>query len=107
LRRGSAWATFADASTKKAPTVSPVSGGATAAGAVLQLEGRWFGAKRGKVYLDDGSGRLRALKIWSWSMDPETGTSAARVQLPSGVAGSFDVIVSSRVGNGTTELAIE
>jgi hypothetical protein len=49
----------------------------------IVLTGKYFGTKKGKVYLDDlSSGKKRSCKVSSWYMNPTTGVSTISFFVP-------------------------
>jgi hypothetical protein len=79
-------------------------------GDVVQVTGKFFSIKRGKVVLVDDSAPKpirRSCKLLSWSMDSRTNTSQAIFRVPKNLpAGTYDVVVKSSVGSGTSQDAL-
>jgi hypothetical protein len=74
----------------------PLSG---AVGDEIDIIGKFFGAKKGKVYLDN-AGRMQSCKVKSWTMNKTTGYSAVTFivpKLPDGVYPLY--VVNKKVGS--------
>ena len=82
----------------------PVAGKVTylAAEGKYHLAGKFFGTKKGKIYL----GTL-ACKVLSWSMNPATNESEATFLLPKDItARTFPLTLVNKVGSGRTEMTV-
>lgn len=79
-------------------TVLPLSG---AVGETIEITGRFFGAKKGKVYLENQSaGKMQSCKVKSWIMNKTTGDSTVTFfvpKLPNGVYPLY--VVNKKVGS--------
>jgi hypothetical protein len=101
-----------DAFTMKPPEiigvdVDPVAGGKEV---TVKVTGRFFGTKKGRVYLDyqvDGLQLRKYFKILSWPMTSETGTGVGEVTFlfPANLAsGSYQLVIENQVGLDTFTL---
>jgi len=85
-------------------TVTPENG---VAGAEVMVEGSFFGIKKGKVYLEDGSGTQSKCKVTEWYMDPPTGVSRLRFLVPTKLtSGKYTLGITNKVGAITTPFTI-
>lgn len=65
-----------------------------APGATATIKGKWFGTKKGKLYMED-----QKCKVTSWTMDPTTGESQIVFVVPEKIgAGSYSLEVGNKVG---------
>jgi hypothetical protein len=82
------------------PELDPFSTGHGSPGDQIATTGRFFGTKKGKVYLEDPStGKKMNCKVSSWSMDPGTGESTLTFVVPKGLAaGRYPLKVTNKVG---------
>jgi hypothetical protein len=76
--------------------------------------GSYFGAKKGKVYLEEqGTGQKKNCKVTSWSMDPNNGTSNIKFMVPKpknyvpGVSTTYNLKVTNKVGTASATFIIE
>jgi hypothetical protein len=81
--------------TVRKPYINPLTSdthGAT--GATATIRGKWFGTKKGKLYMED-----QKCKVTSWTMDPTTGESQIVFVVPEKIgAGSYSLEVGNKVG---------
>jgi len=67
-----------------------------------RVTGKFFGTKKGKIYLGD-----LACKVKTWSMNPATNESEATFLLPKGVTtGTFMLNVANKVGRGKKKVTL-
>jgi hypothetical protein len=86
--------TVTDYFTVKKPEIDPVS---DQAGPSIAIAGKFFGTKKGKVYVDG-----KAAKVTAWHMDTVTGVSTATFTVPKGTtSGAHELYVT--VGAGSSE----
>jgi hypothetical protein len=74
----------------------------SATGGAITIQGNYFGAKRGKVFLRYSGPKgvtLKACKVTSWVMDPTTGASTVLCTAPPMPAGDYTVVVENAVGS--------
>jgi hypothetical protein len=90
------------------PELDPFSTGHGSPGDQIATTGRFFGTKKGKVYLEDPStGKKKNCKVSSWSMDPGTGESTLTFVVPKGLAaGRYSLKVTNKVGTVETTFTI-
>lgn len=81
---------------------------------VITVTGMFFGAKKGKVYLEGPGGKKKNLKVTSWEMIPSTGVSTLLFKAPkpskSFPAGyPYTLKVAGKIGTATanTDFVIE
>jgi hypothetical protein len=73
------------------------------AGETVKVRGKFFGVKKGKVYLDAKAG-----KVVTWAMDPATGESSVEFLVPSKLAsGDYTLRVVTKTGEGTAPFKVE
>jgi hypothetical protein len=75
----------------------------------IEITGRFFGAKRGKVYLeylDGGVTKKKNCKVTSWSMTPATGDSTVRFIVPTLPTDVYPLYVSNKKV-GTSQARID
>jgi hypothetical protein len=94
------------------PDLDPLAVDHGAPGTEVTVTGRFFGTKRGKVYLEDGgSGKIKKCKVMDWSMDPTSGDSTLTFMvpsLPSGlVPGPYTLNVINKVGAAVTTFTVD
>jgi hypothetical protein len=91
------------------PELDPFSTGHGSPGDQIATTGRFFGTKKGKVYLEDPStGKKKNCKVSSWSMDPGTGESTLTFIVPKGLAaGRYPLKVTNKVGTIETTFTID
>ena len=86
--------------TVKVPEVSRVP--SLPGGDGYRVVGRFFGNKKGKIYLGD-----LACKVSTWTMNPVTNESEATFLLPKGItSGTYILSVGNKVGKGKGELTM-
>jgi hypothetical protein len=86
--------------TVKVPEVYEV--GPVPGGQGNRVTGKFFGTKKGKIYLGD-----LACKVKTWTMNPDTNESEATFLLPKGVtSGTFMLNVANMVGRGIMEVSL-
>ncbi len=82
------------------PVIDSVLPLAAPVGEEIEITGRFFGAKKGKIYLDNQSaGKMQSCKVTSWIMNKTSGDSTARFivpKLPNGVYPLY--VVNKKVG---------
>lgn len=93
------------------PQVSSVSPDLGATGDPITIHGKFFGTKKGKVYLgsaSDGKVKSKSCPISDWRMDdPVTGASEVVLTIPKGLPpGTYDVTVTNKVGSQTVEAGL-
>jgi len=90
--------TEADLFTVRPPEIDSISPDSGSPGESITLNGKFFGKKKGKVYIGSKSCRVK-----SWKMEPSTGVSEVQSVVPRGLlpGATYDVSVSNAVGPGT------
>jgi hypothetical protein len=84
--------------------VEPNHGGA---GTDVEITGRYFGTKKGKVYLARGD-TMKSCKVVTWEMNATTGISTVHFLVPKGLpVGTYVLRVTNKVGEGTIGVTIE
>jgi uncharacterized repeat protein (TIGR02543 family) len=80
----------------------------------ITVKGKFFGTKKGKVYLEGPSGKKKTCRVTNWNMIPSTGESELRFLVPkpsrSFPAGSsYPLKVANKIGTATasTDFMIE
>jgi hypothetical protein len=69
--------------------------------APIKIAGRFFGTKKGKVYLQSPT-LTKACKGTKWVMDPTTGTSNVEFLVPKGLpSGDYNLTVTNKIGSST------
>jgi PKD repeat protein len=93
--------------TAMAPAVDSITPGTGSPGDLIALAGHYFGADKPKVqfrYLVSGRLRQTRCKVTAWAMNPTTGESSATFTVPDRLtAGTYDVVVSSKIGSMIVE----
>jgi hypothetical protein len=85
-------------------TVFPLSG---AVGETIEITGRFFGTKKGKVYLDNlSAGKMQSCKVASWVMDKNSGDSTVRFIVPKLANGVYPLYVTNKKV-GTSQAGID
>ena len=85
-----------DAFTIKAPEIRSIAPLHGKEGQTVTLKGRFFGTKKGKIYLGE-----KVCKVISWVMDPLTGQGEASFLLPKGMApGSYIITLMNKIAKG-------
>jgi len=84
------------------PVVEALPVGLGSKGDVITVPGRFFGTKKGKVYIEyekDGQPRRASCPIKLWTMEPATGTSEVRFRIPQiKYSGPCVLIIANKVG---------
>lgn len=85
------------------PEIDSVEPGKGSVGEPISIQGRFFGTKKGKVYLDCGTGATtvrKSGKVTSWSMNATTGEGEVQFLVPKGLpVGSCDLTLTNTVGS--------
>lgn len=96
--------------TVKAPEIAPLPVDHGAVRDEITVFGRFFGTKRGKVYLEaerDGKVKKAICPVRLWSMDQSTGSSEIRFRVPKSVGeGSYTLRILNKVGIGETMFTV-
>jgi hypothetical protein len=93
--------------TVKAPEIVSVSPNFGSAGDRITIYGRFFGTKKGKVYLGyvnvkNGKYTKKSCSVLSWPTDPTSSEEDIVFLVPKGLsAGTYDLIVTNSVGTNT------
>jgi hypothetical protein len=85
--------------TVKGPEIASLSKNSGFAGEQITISGNFFGTKKGKVLLTDGSGKPFKCKVLSWVMDPKTNAGSVVFAVPKKVYGVCDVTVVNKIGS--------
>jgi len=85
--------------TVKGPEITPLSKNSGFAGEQITISGKFFGTKKGKVLLTDGSGKPFKCKVLSWVMDPKTNVGSVVFAVPKKVYGVCDATVVNKIGS--------
>jgi len=87
------------------PEIDSVEPDRGSVGEPISIQGRFFGTKKGKVYLDCGTGATtvrKSGKVTSWSMNATTGEGEIQFLVPKGLpVGSCDLTLTNPVGSAT------
>lgn len=97
--------TLTDAFTVKNPELDPLTTDQDhgSPGTPITITGRFFGIKKGKVYLEDPvSGQKKACRVTEWSMDPTNGESRLTFVVPKLTSGDYTLKVANKVGQAQT-----
>jgi hypothetical protein len=90
---------YTDTFTMSSPITSTVTPEHAVVGTEVQVEGSFFGVKKGKVYLEDGNGKQYKCKVSEWYMDPPKGASRLKFIVPPKLAsGSYTLGITNKVG---------
>ena len=91
--------------TVKKPEVTGLSESGGKIGVTMTITGKFFGYKKGKVYLETGGVR-KSCKILSWPATPEAGTGTGQIQfvVPKLASGIYRVVVQNKVGEDTYDI---
>lgn len=85
------------------PEIDSVEPDRGSVGEPISIQGRFFGTKKGKVYLDCGTGAMtvrKSGKVMSWSMNATTGEGEIQFLVPKGLPiGSCDLTLTNTVGS--------
>jgi len=96
-----------DAFTVRLPQISSVSPDSGGSGDLITISGKFFGKKKGKIYLSatfDGKPKTKSCPVSGWDMDAITGTSQIVFTVPKGLPpGTYDLIVTNKIGSDTAE----
>jgi len=89
--------------TVKAPQIDSLDPTTGSTGDEITILGSFFGTKKGKVFLDE-----KSCKIRSWTIDPTTGVSEIRFVVPKGLSlGIQELKVINKVGEGIVNFTVE
>ena len=96
----------------RTPSLNPLSIDRGLPDTKILITGKFFGTKKGKVYLEDGVGNKKACKVEEWSMyDTINGDSRIIFVVPKPsnvfVPGTYTLKVINKVGFGQTTFTIE
>ena len=84
--------------------VEPDRGGV---GTDVKITGRYFGTKKGKVFLVQGD-ILKSCKVTTWGMEATTGLSTVHFLVPKGLpAGNYDLKITNALGEGMDTFYVE
>lgn len=86
----------------KAPEIVSVDPGYGSVGNQITIYGKFFGTKKGKVYLDDVGGKLteKSCVVPSWPTDPTKEEGEIIFVVPNGLPpGNYHLIVTNSVGS--------
>ena len=93
--------------TVKIPEIDPDHLKSGSEGDIITLTGKFFGTKKGKVYLEKEGG-LKSCKVVDWTMNPKTGDGQIQFQVPKKLAkGTYDLNVENKVGMGVETKGFE
>lgn len=93
------YAVLGGAFTYRAPEIKTVSPDHGAIGTEVTLEGSFFGAKKGEVFVGGVACNIR-----SWTMNPSNGASRVTFVVPGGLTpGIYHVTIRNKVGTGIKE----
>jgi hypothetical protein len=96
--------------TIKNPEMDPLSTDHGSPGDEITIPGRFFSARKGKVYIEyekDGQPRRVMCPVKSWVMDPLTGASEIRFQVPKiKYSGPCVLIIANKAGTVETTFTI-
>jgi hypothetical protein len=102
--------TEANLFTVRGPEIDSGSPSAGAPGETITLSGKFFGNKKGNVYLEyesKGVTKLKSCKVWSWDMDPKFGDGEVVFVVPKGLApGTYPLKITNKVGEDIGEFTI-
>jgi|GEM_PF-2347177 len=86
----------------KGPEIYRVFPASGSDGDSVVVRGKYFGTKKGKVYLGE-----KACKVLRWAMDSWTGIGEVEFLVPKGLAkGTYDLTISNKVGMGKDTFTI-
>jgi hypothetical protein len=89
----------------KIPEISRIDPPDGGVGAGVTIYGRFFGNKKGKVYLEGTSGGTavqKSCKVTLWQMDPGSGDGEIHFVVPKGLSsGLWNLTISNKVGSVT------
>ena len=89
--------------TLKGPEIEDLSANHGGMGQVITINGKFFGSKKGKVYLGG-----KSCKVTSWIVNQAGGNDEIKFQFPKGVTGTQELHVSNRVGSsGTVSFTVD
>jgi hypothetical protein len=96
--------------TTKNPEIDPLSTDHGSPGDEITIPGRFFSTRKGKAYIEyekNGQPRRVVCPIKSWTMDPGTGASEIRFQVPKvKYSGPCVLIIANKVGAVETSFSI-
>ena len=98
--KGASPITYPGVFTIMAPEITLVNPTAAGVGAPITISGNYFGAKKGKVYLE-ANGKIKNCKVTSWTMNQTDGTSQIAFVVPKLDPGNYQLYVSNKVGTTT------
>jgi len=105
--KGAAPISEAEAFTVETPEIWRVEPDHGGVGTDVKITGRYFGVKKGKVYLVLGD-TVKSCKVMSWQMDATTGLSTVHFLVPKGLpAGTYDLKVTNKIGQGRDNFKVE
>jgi hypothetical protein len=102
--------TIADGFTVRDPQIAPLTVDHGKAGDEITITGGYFGAKKGKIYIDLGGGKKKTCKVVFWFMNPTTGESQATFVVPKGIEPSlvpYPLKLDNKVGSAESFFAID
>ncbi len=92
----------------EAPQIESVAPAMGSAGDEVTITGLFFGTKKGKVAINATNNNKTSCTVLTWTMDPPTGESEIRFEVPKGISpGSYQLKVSNGVGASSTTFTIE
>lgn len=97
--------TATDTFTVTNPVIDTVFPPSDAFGETIEITGRFFGAKKGKVYLDN-AGKMQSCKVASWVMDKTSGDSTVTFIVPKLPNGVYPLYVTNKKV-GTSQAGID
>jgi hypothetical protein len=99
-----------DTFTIRNPELDPLATDHGSPGTEHTIRGRFFGTKKGKVYLEDPlSGQKKTCKVTYWYMNPTSGASELRFIVPKGLVSgaSYPLKVTNKIGTATASTNFE
>ena len=102
--------TLTDTFTIKIPELDPLATDHGLPGTELTIKGRFFGTKKGKVYLEDPvSGKRKTCKVTYWYMNPTSGISELKFIVPKGLVSRayYPLKVTNKIGTATASTNFE
>ena len=83
----------------KGPEIYRVHPDRGSTGHEVTVKGKFFGSKKGKVYIGE-----KSCKVESWTMETATGMSEVKFLVPKGLlAGTYGLTISNKVGVHTKD----
>jgi photosystem II stability/assembly factor-like uncharacterized protein len=93
--------------TVEAPEIESVIPDTGPVGTLISLNGNYFGTKKGKVYLVDGSGNQLKCKVISWTMDSVTNVGEIVFSIPKqAVISDYSIAVTNQIGSDMLDKAL-